>query len=59
MFEDRVLVLPDMIHKVADYLFVIHFTRESNEAKILRPISEDEAKNLEKAPNVIKVSAKL
>jgi hypothetical protein len=59
MFEDKVLVLPDILHKVAKSFFIIHFTKQRNEANILSPISEDEYQALATSPNVIKKSIKL
>lgn len=59
MFEDKVLVFPDMLPKAANSLFVIHFSKQSNADRILRPVSEDEYRSLSSAPNVIKHSIKL
>jgi hypothetical protein len=53
MFEDEVLVLTDLIHDGSKSLPILQFTRQSNEAKILRFISEHEAMALEKAYKVI------
>jgi len=60
MFENKLLVLPDMPNeKTRNSLLVIHFTKQSNTARILSPVDEDEYRNLSSQPNVIKHSIKL
>lgn len=59
MFEDKVLVFPDVPHETANSLLVILFTKQNNTARILRPVNNDEYRTLSSAPNVIKHSIKL
>jgi len=59
MFDNRILVSPNMIHNLIDSLVVIHYTSGSNKANILHPISEDEYQRIKNMPNVIRMKARL
>ena len=59
MFDNRILVAPDMIPKLSDSLIVILFTKDSNKANIMRPINNEEYQVISKMPNVKRIKAKL
>jgi len=54
LFNERMLVAPDMMTSSCHYEVVILFTSNNTEAKILKPCSRGKAEELEKKPDTIK-----
>lgn len=59
MFEDRVLVAPDLSNNSKDSLVVIFFTKDSAKGHILKPIEKKKFEELKKLDNARLIQVKL